>query len=184
MQFNLTLTHGRLGLDHIPWDHSFQAPLPPLEMEGQAPELEMRSRLPRVEVDLAPARDELGYRRPGPFQERAAASQRQEAHQGVARVAAEGDRLARVDLDPEAIPRLARERAFRGRPPVNVVPWPSAPLPVRVVPGELEIGARLGHTRVLYQPARFQGQFSWGRIEAYLLQEPSVQVEARAEWRV
>ncbi len=109
----------RLDIDIRLPSHEIHYTWPQLEIDKQWPRLDITTYGPELTIDSSDAREDLGYGDYRHFAKAAASRGREAALEATARWARDGDRMQR-DLQPETIPRLARERTAGDLPELNV----------------------------------------------------------------
>lgn len=183
MQLRINITWARIGLNQTLPRLKTHTHLPLLRLQTRLPEVQIRQEQPRISIDHSHVRAELGFRDHRRFAAYWARRGHEQAAEGTARTAREGDRLARIEAGGNAIADIAREN-FTDSAEVNITPWPTCPPRITFSSGRLEITTRPGTVRADYAPAAVMGEFRWGGVEVYLLQKPGVEIEAVLDRRI
>lgn len=122
--------------------------LPHIRLDLKWPHLEMTTTLPRVTIDDVDARGELGLKPMPRFMRDQTQRARTTGLEGIAQIARDGDRLAKVEESANAIVEIAAEKWSKARE-VNIDHAPKNRPRVDLQRGRVTTRLVPGHVHVL-----------------------------------
>ncbi len=167
----------KIGMDTHPGTMEIRQPHADVEIRQTPLKIEIRSPQGELHIDQSRAWDALGLGNNLEFMSRIYSQSKQIALQGIARIVENGNRMAAIQNNTDAIADIASEQAFESGGGINYFGDPSydnvdinyiAHKPeFEVVRGYVDINVRVNKPEINYTP---------GKVDVYMLQYPKVEL--------
>lgn len=179
MDLQINMSYARLGIKKADAHIDIKAGQPELELKSTPPRVRIDTRQAEVNIDQEKCFCEVGLKTPDAFTRDMAAKARQNADRATAATARDGDFLAKVNKNPDAIPQLAKyaarkkvdytiEALPRTRPKINFT-------------GGVDIDWDMGNVELEAKTNRPDISASRASVEVYLIQKPYIGIEYRGK---
>ncbi len=173
MQLEIDFQRGILGLEiEAPRFQLSQGPAS-FQIRQSRAQLEIDSDLGSFRVESKDHYEDIGLYKPPALGEKAFHDSRQESLEAIASIARDGDYLASIE-DGNTISSLYWMKSFEGDVEVNLGYKRGAE--VEFLPGQLEMDYSRGELDLNTSPYQGEGSFEWGRVRAYLMQKPELEI--------
>ncbi|MGI6574702.1 MAG: DUF6470 family protein [bacterium] len=183
MYLRIETTWAKMALKQTPPQLKTTIHMPDLPLEIRLPEIRLRQKPTRLLIEQDHVWEQLGQRQPQRFARYCGQKGWDQAEAATVQMAQEGDRLARVEANNNPIPDIARE-SFTDTAEVNLTCWPTVPPQITVVSGYLDADVQLGCVNAIFRQATVNHRLSWGKVQAYLVQKPAIEMELVMDLRV
>jgi hypothetical protein len=145
-----------------------------LELHTEPAVVEIRQPQGTLEIDQSPCRASYGIKKLDQFTRDITAKSRRIVQEAIGKIAADGDRMARIESKENVIKALALEA---GRPePVEVVLQPVAPPHIRYYPRRPEYNVQQGKIAAQYTRGTVDVQLDRGVVNVSMGQYPSIRM--------
>ena len=147
---------------------------PQLQMEQPPATLEIRQPRGELTIDTTPCRYSIGLKNNADFARDNAALGRQTAMETIARIAQDGDQLARIESKSDALADLAADSNLSEVPEIA---WAHIALPdIHYQANPVQLNVIVGKVNLTVQPGTVQGDYKPGSVDIRVTQYPSVEM--------
>ena len=147
---------------------------PKLELNPENAKVEIKSTFGKFEIDQAPSRYGHGIRTYREFIEDFVRDSQQKGLEAIAKIASDGDRLARFETRRSAIAELAAESIVHSKKEVSVG-TKERPY-IRYHPGTLEIRATQPSLGARFTPGDVDNNNKWAKVDIRVNPRPSIRM--------
>ena len=177
MDLVINQSFGKLGINTTDVFINIQQQKPVVDITSTLPRVQIDNRAVRVEIDQTRCFDESGLKTIDAFTRDIAKKALVHSLQAIASIAREGDFLARIEVNKNAIPILAARKMEKNRDYTLVtMPW-SRPK-IRFT-GKTDISWEMGTVEVQVKSKFPRISATRGSVDVYLIQKAYVEVEYR-----
>ncbi|HWP95343.1 MAG TPA: DUF6470 family protein [Syntrophomonadaceae bacterium] len=175
MELRISSQMARMGLNITRPSMNLTNSLPQIELELTPSRLEISSPSPRIEIDQSQCFADEDHRNVADFMQYWTDYSRSQMTQGIDRIVSDGNNLAAIqtgfsiaDLGAEAVDDQKEFEiiAVPSQPPR--IDWEIQPVSYQFTPGTVQITAN---------PGQINNQFQWGKVEAYVAQPSSLDIQ-------
>ena len=176
MPIQITTTKALIGINTTRGKQTISQPKGEQTIKTTAPKLKIRREAPRVIIDQYQCFAEAGLKNYIDLTKEYADLGHQYAMEGIARRVEDGNRMAMIQKNmPDAIPELAEKNAWDPQAEFNMGTIPRS-RPKIDVEGSLDIDWEMGNVDIQYTPQKPIIDFNPGKVEVYLRQKPSIEM--------
>ncbi|MHB8125588.1 MAG: DUF6470 family protein [Desulfitobacteriaceae bacterium] len=147
-----------------------------VQMETSPTSLEIRQPRGELTIDQTPCRYSIGLKNNMDFVRDNAALGRQTAMDTIARIAEEGDQLARIESKSNALADIAANSTLSEVPDITWAPIALPNINYRANP--VQFNAIVGKVNFTILPGTIQGNYQPGSVDIRVTQYPSVEMSA------
>jgi len=145
---------------------------PKTQLSTQPAIVEIRRTEGKLELDFTPYRYSIGFKNNADFMRDFANEGKQAALEAVARIAQEGDRLARIESKEDAIVQMAIESNFPEPPDIT---WARIEPPIiHYEPGKVDFNVIRGKVDLNLQRGTVELNLQRGEVKGRITQYPSI----------
>ena len=152
-KINLTIDKPRINLNTTQ---------PHIELSAEAAKVEISQPYGRLEIDQTPCRASIGLKTWAEFTQDFADAGRNGFLEAVADAAQEGDRMAAIEKEPEAIANIAWEK-INPEPAEVSLEWIENPI-INYQMNPPEYNVTPGKLNSQFYPATLDNNFHWGKV--------------------
>ncbi|MDK2800251.1 MAG: hypothetical protein PWQ70_1870 [Clostridiales bacterium] len=145
---------------------------PKLNIHQEHVQVELESELPRVRIDQYQCFAEAGLKNNIDLLKEAAQLAQQQSMQYTAEIASDGDRLAAIENNGDAIVEIAERDAYPEKE-FNIDTIPKSRPKIEVI-GNLEISFKPGGVQYNAVPGKVENNTNPGQVNIYMRQWPSI----------
>ena len=169
-------TDGRLSLDKRAEEVELQVQGQRLELEQTPRQVDMTVNYPRVNIDTTQSRIELGQHTMESFGRESAEKGSETAQEYIARKAAQGDELARIEEGGDPLIRQALDEVTPQKE-LNIRMAPKTPPQIEVSPGDVRLDlSPPGEVRVATLDDVKRLYFDKDQVEATVMTKPNLDI--------
>jgi len=172
LRLNIEQQPARLELSITNPSLTMHSQAPRLEIETEAAVVEIRQPRGRLEIDQYPCRASYGLKNLEDRIREWAEAGRQTALETIAKIAQDGDRMARIYTKEDVIVNLAKESTVAEQLEVGIVPI--APPIIRYQVNPPEYWVTPAESNMQYYPGTVDLQLNRGRVDAAMAQYQSI----------
>lgn len=153
---------------------NLQSSRPKVQMETTAATLEIRQPRGELTIDQTSLRYSIGLKNNVDFARDNAALGRQTVMDAIARIAEEGDQLARIESKSDALADIAADSAFSEVPEITWAHITAPDIHYQVNP--VQFNGNAGKINFTILPGTVQGNYQPGSIDIHVTQYPSIEI--------
>lgn len=177
MDLKITQQFGQIGINYAQARMDIRTGQADMQLITVPPEIEINIDYPRVHIDQTQALADIGYKKVVALEAEHAGEGRVTMLAGIGRMAVEGDSLARsAGKGRGIIADIAWQNSFDSHD-FNVDVIPHTP-PKIWFTGGININVRSGYVRLQVEENYPKIEFTPGKVNIYLEQEPLLKIEA------
>lgn len=177
-QIRIESVKGQIGMKTIPANQSIEQPKAVVEIQQPPAELHIERRPSKLTIDQTKAWEDMNLKSTTRLIEGFAQEGRQQAMEGTARRAEEGDELMRIENGGNPIPSIAKRSSERPEASFNIGFIPS-PFSVKLhyEPSVLDIQWTRRDPIIRVEPQKPVVDYEPGKVDIYMEREPSLKID-------
>jgi len=177
-QLRLSQTYAKIGMNIEKPKQSIQQPPATMEIRQEPANLEIVRTAPNLRIDQTQAWNEMNLKDPFTLTRDEAREAYQQWLEGIARRAAEGERLAAIENKGNPIAEIAQQSGSPGPANINIAFIPGyGSVKVDFIPGELHMNWKQGGAFINTEMNRPIHEYTPGKVEVYLKQKQSLTID-------
>lgn len=172
LRLNISQRYAKIELNIQQPKTDLKNSLPQIELSTEAAKVEISQPHGQLEIDQSPCRASLGIKNWTEFSRDFADMGRNGLLESVANTVEEGNRLASVEKEPEAIFNISAEKLFP-EPAELTIGWIENPI-INFHLNPPEINATTGNLDLQLHRGTVENNFQWGKVNSGILQYQSI----------
>lgn len=172
----ITRTEGLIGINTTPARMQISQPKPDFEIQQKNSTVILRTEPIQVRIDQSQCRNEIGYKTNTAFMDDISERGQQAVMEGIARIVAEGNRMAEVPNNGSAIAQIVAENSLQVYD-YNIDFLPKSRPEIDFVGGNVDISVDQGYADIRSKPNKPIIDVEIGSVEVYLRQKPDLLIE-------
>ena len=177
MPLQINTTRGQIGIRTQNASQSIRNFHGEQKIETTMPKVKIKSEKPRVIIDQYQCFAEAGLKNNADLTKDMVEYAKMKHKQMIDTIVADGNRMANIkNGTPPAIPEIAEKNARGPEKQFRFGPMPSS-RPKIEVEGSLDISWEMGKVNISYTPRKPQITYNPGKVEVYLKQKPSIDIQ-------
>jgi len=174
LQINISTQPIRLSYTTQNAQANLQTTPPSVQMETTAATLEIHQPQGELTIDMTPCRYSIGIKNNVDFARDNAALGRQTAMKTIARIVQEGNQLARIETNSNALADIAADSTRSEVPGVTLARIDAPEIHYQANP--VQFNPTAGKVNVTVQPGTVQGNYQPGSVDIRVTQYPSIEM--------
>ncbi|MHC0038179.1 DUF6470 family protein [Pseudoneobacillus sp. C159] len=177
-QIRLQQTYAQIGLRISQPIQEIQQKPADLSITQESAKLSIERRPSKLIIDDEQAWNELGFKNNGTFLADEVLYARQKFLENVAAIAEDGNQLAQIENNTNALANIAAENAYQPQLDYNLgfLPSPGS-VKIQFTPTEIHLDWKRGGVDIQVTPHRAEHQYTPGKTEVYLKQKQQLQID-------
>jgi hypothetical protein len=172
----ITRTDALLGIRSTPAKMQISQPKPDFELRHKDAKVLLHTEPVQIRIDQSQCRNEIGYKDNEAFGADAAARGQQAVLEGIARRVGEGNQLAQVPVNGNAIAQIAAQNSLQVDD-YNIDFLPKSKPEIDFVGGRVDISVDEGYVELQSKPNKPIIDVEIGTVEIYLRQRPELEIQ-------
>ena len=165
IRMDYTLQNAKLNLQSSPTK---------VQIETAPASLEISQPRGELTIDQTPCRYSIGIKNCSDFAQDNAALGRQTVMNAIARIAQEGNQMARIESKSDALADIAADSSFSEVPEIT---WASIAAPnIQYQANPVQFNPIAGKVNFTVQPGTVQGDYQPGSVDIRVSQYPSIEI--------
>ncbi|WP_251554715.1 DUF6470 family protein [Neobacillus muris] len=176
-QIRISQTNAQIGLRITQPVQEIHQPQAEISIQQVPAEMTIERQPSELRIDQDEAWNQLGLKKLSVLMKDMAAYSRQKGFEAIAKIAAEGEQMAHIELKRDAIVDIAKAKAMPGPADFTIAFIPSyGSVHIQYKPSEIHIDWQLGGASSEYQPTKAVHEYTPGKTEVYLQQRPQLEI--------